>query len=336
MAATVRPAVPFVYSNGGLCSGALIEDRLVVTAKHCIEDMRPAWVSWPEKPDSWTQATVVYMDSSLDFALLELPQSPLNRKPIPLRAKGPLEAGTAAATLGHPTMGGLFGSPPFALERTHLFSAGHVSKDTGTELIVDFSISPGNSGGPVFDREGRLIGIVSRKLIQQFVGQIGYAVSFRPIQAIVELRKAQLFTSEPTAWDAPHAFNVHLQFLWDRYQLQLPGIQSSYRTGFDFRYVISDRWVINYSTSFGLNGVRFQSYGLGYRAYSEGLNKVPFRTTLSLEALRYVPRASLQTEKHAHAYNVTLGSPISPLSLKLSWISAYQSSYWGLGLILGN
>jgi hypothetical protein len=332
--ARVRPSIPFIFSNGGLCSGALISPTLILTAKHCVENVRPVWVSWVERPAAWESASLVHLDEDLDFAILEL-KRPSTKTPLVLRPSGALAVGETAATVGHPTSGASGKNPPFDLERTHVFSAGHVSQFTGDEVIVDFSISPGNSGGPVLDSEGRVIGVVSRKLIQQFVGHIGYAVSQEPVHRALA-RIARGDARVPSAWDAPHGFGLAVQFNWDRYQKTLPGARSSYRTGFDFRYTMADRWVLNYSNSFGLNGMKFQSYGLGHRFYGESRNKVPGTLTLSLEALEYEPKDVRTRNYFAHAYHAALGSPVSPLSLRFSWIRAAGSSYFGFGLILGD
>lgn len=332
--AQAKPSIPFVYSAGGLCSGALVAPDIVLTARHCVESLRPVWISWPEMPAVWEEARPVHIDDKLDFALLRLNKAS-TRTPLVMRPAGPLSVGESAATIGHPTSSENAEEPPFDLERSHVFSAGYISKFTGKEVIVDFSLSPGNSGGPVIDSQGRVMGVVSRKLIQQFVGNIGYAVAHEPVNAALKKVEGG-HDAQFSPWDAPHDFALHIQFLWDHYQKSLPSMTSSYRTGFDFRYTIADRAVLNYSNSFGLNHMNFQSYGLGYRFYGEANNKVPATATLSLEALEYRPRESGTSRFYGEAYHLAFGSPVSPLTLRLSWIRAAGNSYFGLGLILGN
>ena len=62
------------------------------------------------------------------------------------------------------TLGGLFdrhtGSPPFALPRRWLDRRNRVKLDTRFNLVADTDIIGGNSGSPLIDRDGRIVGLV--------------------------------------------------------------------------------------------------------------------------------------------------------------------------------
>jgi peptidase S46-like protein len=62
------------------------------------------------------------------------------------------------------TFGGLFnrntGSPPFALPKRWLDRKPHVALDTPFNLSADTDIIGGNSGSPMIDRQGRIVGLV--------------------------------------------------------------------------------------------------------------------------------------------------------------------------------
>jgi hypothetical protein len=332
-----KRSIPFIYSSGGLCAGALIQSGLILTAKHCVAKQRDIWISWIDNPRAWEKAQLLYMHPDLDFALLALEQTPLDRESLRLRESGPLSEGSEAATIGHPTRGTLSSNPPFALDLTHVFSAGHISKFTGDELVVDLSISPGNSGGPVFDKDGRIIGVVSRKLIQQFVGHIGYAVSHEPVlKALDKLQNSQLQRPHWAEIPSNLAFQVLLN--WDAYQKTLTGPATKYRTSFNFEWTFVDRVVLKYNNNFGLNKLAFESYGLGYKFQRDlNRNKVPVWITPSFEGMEYKPKNIPTTRTHyARSLLVDFGIQGLPLAFRVGRVSAQENSFWLFALKIGN
>lgn len=332
------PSIPFINSSGGLCSGALVSEKLILTAKHCVENLRDVWVAWPEAPKKREKATILYLDANLDFALVEL-LTPADPKRIPLELSESLniKEGSPAATIGHPTTGSLFGNPPFDLERTHLFSSGHISKFTGNEIIIDFSISPGNSGGPVLNKEGQVIGVVSRKLIQQFVGNIGYAVSHLPVRLALAALKIKGELPEPTLSDIPPQFSFGLLTAWDGFQTEIHSRKSSFRTSFQAELLMADRVSIFYSNNFGLNKIKFSSYGLGYKFHREFSNTVPYQISPFVEAMEYSPKElNGSPEYHSLGTGVIAGVSGMGMNIKLSRVFAYKKSYWAFALVFGN
>ena len=55
-----------------------------------------------------------------------------------------------------------------------------------TEIIqTDAAISPGNSGGPLLDRHGRLVGVVVFKLAGRGVESVGFAIPVSAAAAFI-------------------------------------------------------------------------------------------------------------------------------------------------------
>jgi S1-C subfamily serine protease len=114
----------------------------------------------------WSGADVIAKHKTLDLALIWLPRHSGDTNFVQPVAD-PTE-GENIYVIGHPE--GL----KFTL------STGLVSRIDGTTLQITAPISPGNSGGPVYDSKGNLIGIVSYtmdKSIQPNAEDLNFAVA---------------------------------------------------------------------------------------------------------------------------------------------------------------
>ena len=106
-----------------------------------------------------SSASVVARDEKNDLAVVQssLPSSPV----AVFREGGPVRAGDAVVALGYPLSG--------LLADTASLSVGNVSAlaglgDDSRFLQISAPVQPGNSGGPLLDASGHLIGIVTGKL----------------------------------------------------------------------------------------------------------------------------------------------------------------------------
>jgi S1-C subfamily serine protease len=109
-----------------------------------------------------TQATVVYRDDDSDLALLKIgPVTPLKTVVLAKPGDGkPIQAGETVTVIGHPGLG--------TQVLSHTLTTGVVSNAQrmieGLEYIqTSAAVNPGNSGGPMFDSRGQVIGLVSLK-----------------------------------------------------------------------------------------------------------------------------------------------------------------------------
>jgi len=146
----VSPAVVAVEVGYGSGSGVLISaDGLVLTAGHvCGRAGRSVRFTFPD--GKLAHGKTLGLDSDTDTGLMRI----TDPGPWPYAAMGDLEdasVGDWVLALGHP--GG------FDLKRSLVVRLGRVIRFADGALQTDCTISPGDSGGPLFDMAGRVIGI---------------------------------------------------------------------------------------------------------------------------------------------------------------------------------
>ena len=176
---TARPSlvtVEGVLANGtSTGAGTVIaQDGTVLTALHVVAKASSVEVTFADGTRS--PATVEKQDAASDIAVL-LP-SRLPQVLVPAVLGGGVQVGDPVFALGNP------------LGLTHSLSAGVVSA-TGRTVEVeqgrtlkdliqfDAAVNPGNSGGPLLDRDGQVVGVVTglaNPSRQSFFVGIGFAV----------------------------------------------------------------------------------------------------------------------------------------------------------------
>ena len=137
----------------------MIDDRGdIMTALHVIAGASAIRVTFADGSTSPAVATTTRPD--LDIAVLQASSPPAGLQPAVLGNPGSVRVGSEAYVVGNPF--GLYGSMSTgvvsALGRSFTLPDGG---RTLTGLIqVDAAVNPGNSGGPLLNRDGQVIGIV--------------------------------------------------------------------------------------------------------------------------------------------------------------------------------
>jgi S1-C subfamily serine protease len=189
---TIAAGTVIVKSGGGSGSGFVLStDGLVMTAAHVVTGGKPEVRT---RDGRVLAARVVRLSKKHDVALLSLGPS---ATPPPCLAFDPAvqTPGSDVFAIGSPG-GELLG---FSLSRGIVSGLRSIE---GVELIqTDASLSPGNSGGPLVDRQGRVVGVVSRKIAAHAVEGLGFAV---PIQAgLSALKLEPAASTTPSLREAP-------------------------------------------------------------------------------------------------------------------------------------
>jgi len=145
----------FIVSNTGL----------VVTNYHVVEGVGDISVVLPDRADPF-DASVLMKDESNDIAILKLESFSYedvydSEIPFSLADPGSVQVGQEVFTIGYP-LGPILG-------KSAKLSDGIISSTYGIDddprlYQISTPIQPGNSGGPLFNRDGELVGIVVASL----------------------------------------------------------------------------------------------------------------------------------------------------------------------------
>jgi len=141
----------------GLGAGVIINaNGSIMTALHVVDGATSIRVSFVD--GTRASATVVSTDPKNDIAVLQPEQNPETIVPAVLGGGG--QVGDTTFAVGHPLgfAGTLSSGVISGLNRSVTVKGG--KKLTGL-IQFDAAVNPGNSGGPLLDRNGQVIGIVT-------------------------------------------------------------------------------------------------------------------------------------------------------------------------------
>lgn len=165
-------------------SGVIISsDGYIVTNNHVVSGGTSIKV-FLKNGDSY-DAKVIGTDKTTDLALLKIEAGDLIYAEF--GDSSTLQVGETAVAIGNP-LGRLHGTATTgiisALDRELT-----IDNETMNLLQTDASISPGNSGGGLFNAKGELIGIVNAKSSAQYSEGIGFAIPINDVKPVVEALK---------------------------------------------------------------------------------------------------------------------------------------------------
>ncbi len=167
--------------EGGRGSGVIIDDNAsILTSLHVVQNALEIQVLFMDGTRS--EAQIVTTQPENDIALLKPAQPPAQFAPAVLGNSQSLNIGDEVFAVGSPF--GLTGSESAGIV-SGLNRIYHPNENTNLKDMIQFdaAVNPGNSGGPLVNRYGEVVGIVTGLLNpteQNFFVGIGFAV---PIEA---------------------------------------------------------------------------------------------------------------------------------------------------------
>jgi len=138
-------------------SGFVVAPNRVMTNAHVVAGSNSVQVYASGKP---YDATVVSYDPSVDIAILDVANLP----PAPLTfAQAPAKTGADVVVMGYPG-GGNFAATPARIREAIKLSGPDIYRDpqpvTRDVYTIRADVEQGNSGGPLIDLSGHVLGVV--------------------------------------------------------------------------------------------------------------------------------------------------------------------------------
>ncbi|MFT7464661.1 MAG: serine protease Do [Pseudohongiellaceae bacterium] len=191
---TVGEAVVLVRTPVGLGSGFMIHpEGYLITNDHVIEGSTELTIVVYRqatdglRKDEYKNIRIVASSALLDLALLKIePEEPEEFVTVPLANSNKLNQGQAVFAVGN----------PLGLERS--LSEGIVALKSRllsgqTYVQTTTALSPGNSGGPLFNMAGEVIGVNSLKVVAQGAEGLSFCIPINKVKAFIDDQEAYAF-----------------------------------------------------------------------------------------------------------------------------------------------
>ena len=182
--------------ESGAGSGVIISsDGYILTCAHVVDGASTITVTIDDKDYT---ATLVGEDTTSDVAVIKIDATGLT--PATVGDSDNLKVGQSVMAVGNPLgeLGGtVTGGMISALNRSVTIQ-GTSSTNTMSLIQMDASVSPGNSGGGLFNMSGELVGIVNAKSSSSDAEGLGFAIPINDaIKVAQELLENGYVTGRP-------------------------------------------------------------------------------------------------------------------------------------------
>ena len=151
-------------------------DGLIATCAHVIEGASKVTVQIAERN---YEAIVIAVNVSADLALLRVNAQGLT--PLPLIDSDSLQLAEPVLAVGYP-LSDVLGTE---VKVTTGSIAGLTQDNTrGRRIQIDAALNPGNSGGPIVNAAGQVLGVAAAKLSGEDVTSVGFAAPINELRSL--------------------------------------------------------------------------------------------------------------------------------------------------------
>ncbi len=176
---------PAAVSGSGF---VLTEDGYIITNYHVVEDADEGSITVTMYDGTSYDAVLVGYDDDNDIAVLKVDAEGLT--PVVIGSSEDLSVGDTVVAIGNP-----LGELTFSLTTGCVSALGRqVTLSTGTMTLIqtDAAINSGNSGGPLFNEYGEVVGVTNAKYSssgsssEASIDNIGFAIPIDSVMNIIE------------------------------------------------------------------------------------------------------------------------------------------------------
>lgn len=172
-------------------SGFIVDtDGAVVTAAHVVDEATSVTVIFDD--GTTREAEVLGVDDATDLAVIRVDASGLELEPLELGDSSELNVGASVAAIGAPfeyawsLSTGIVSGLDRTIEAPNGFTVAHA-------IQTDAAVNPGNSGGPLLNSEGEVVGVVDQIATDGSADQssgVGFAIPSNQVAAELEALEA--------------------------------------------------------------------------------------------------------------------------------------------------
>jgi len=176
LVARASKSVVAILGGRGQGAGVLLAGGLVVTSAHVVE---AEYARLDFGDGRQLDGTLVAADAAHDLALLRVASVPGEATPAGLRPAATLRVGELVLAMGHPW--GRRNSTTLGVVSRGLDEPLPPGVPLERAVVADVRLAPGNSGGPLFDVAGLVVGVTS-----MIAGGFAVAAPSEAIEALLE------------------------------------------------------------------------------------------------------------------------------------------------------